>query len=166
MLDMGRPRKPTAVHIANGNPSRLRLDLNSEPQPAHGFGPMPEGLSEFGQNIWTVTTAELDRMNLITVVDHGALVAAVTGADQAYQADVQIRELMQLTGSGKAEHEDYSRLSVMNGVSKKAWTQWKSFCTEFGLTPASRTRLTTAGATNGKAYVDPIEEALSEMAVQ
>lgn len=162
---MGRPRKPTAVKIAEGRRAHRPLPQN-EPEFTPGFGEAPAGLSEFGQRIWNTATEELDRLNLLSVADHGALTAAVRGADQANTADVAVGELLALVRSGKAEQQDYYRLSIMNSVSKKSWQQWKSFCTEFGLTPASRSRISVesaapAGATRA-AKVDPIEAALSE----
>lgn len=119
---------------------------------------MPLGLSAWAAKVWRNAVTELDRLNLLTIVDHAALEAAIIGADQAHQADESMRDLLGKINSGKAGQEDYYRLSIMNSVSKKGWTQFKAFCTEFGMTPASRTRLTADPGSTRK--MDPIEQAL------
>lgn len=162
---MPTPRKPTAVKIAEGNRGRRKLDPDAEPQPTPSTGTMPKGLSAWGKRLWSELTTELDRLNLLTVVDHGALEAAILGADQGHESDRRVRLLLAKINRGRGEQEDYYRLSIMNSVSKKGWQQFKAFAVEFGLTPASRTRLTAepAGvapaATKGR-KMDAIEAAL------
>lgn len=167
-MPLGRPPKPTVIRKAEGNLSGRPLNEN-EPEPTPGFGKRPKGLSTFGKNIWRTVTEELDRMNLVTVVDRGALVAAIAGADQAYVADAQLRKLMALVAEDKAGQETFYRISMLNSVSKKGWQQYKAFATEFGLTPASRTRLTVEPGTKVKgsrAPVDDIEAALCSLPVR
>jgi P27 family predicted phage terminase small subunit len=169
----GRPRKPTNLKIHEGNRGHRTLKPQKEPQPAPGIGETPGGLSDWGVKLWTSITAELDRLNLLTVVDHGALSSAIVGADQAHAADGTINGLLRKIRSGKAKQEDFYRLSIMNNVSKKGWNQFKAFATEFGLTPASRSRLTVAEALppmasgkNSQHISDPVEAALCELPVQ
>jgi P27 family predicted phage terminase small subunit len=162
---MARPRKPTAVKIAEGNRGRRKLNPDAEPQPTPGGTKSPIGLTQWGKTLWRTVTDELDRLNLLTLVDHGALQAAIVGADQANVADRRINGLLRKINSGKAEQHDYYQLSIMNSASKKGWQQFKSFATEFGLTPASRSRLTVEpdGASTPapkSRKMDPVEEAL------
>lgn len=162
----GPPRKPTNVRIAEGLRGHRPLNEN-EPEPIPGMPERPTGLSAWGRNLWDVCVNELDRLNLLTIADHGAFEAAVLGADTARVADQKVRKLLAKINRDKAEQEDYYRLSIMNSVSKKGWQQYKAFCTEFGMTPASRTRLSSdptpsaAGAvrTAGK-KIDAIEQAV------
>ena len=99
---------------------------------------------------------ELDRLNLITMVDGSALEAACVAYAHAIMADRAIERLQdRIYHGGKDVNINYNRLSLQNAVSKKAWQQFKSFCTEFGLTPASRSRL-AVGDTG--MVIDPIAE--------
>lgn len=171
-MPTGRPPKPTAVRIAEGMRGHRPLNEN-EPDPAPGLPDMPTGLSTWGRKLWTSTVEELDRLNLLTIVDGGAFEAAIIGADTAHESDRRIRLLLQKINRGKGEQEDYYRLSIMNSVSKKGWQQFKSFAVEFGMTPASRTRLTAADPAPVAAHspgkpkiADPVEAALCELPVQ
>lgn len=165
-MPTGRPRKPTSVRIAEGVRGHRPLN-ESEPQPIPGMPARPAGLSPWGRNLWDVCVNELDRLNLLTIADHGAFEAAVLGADTAREADQKIRKLLKKINRDKAEQEDYYRLSIMNSVSKKGWQQYKAFCTEFGMTPASRTRLSTDPTpatstvrTPAGQKIDPLEQAV------
>lgn len=167
----GRPRKPTAVRIAEGKRGHRPIN-DAEPQPAPGCGPIPSGLSPWGKSLWMSLTDELDRLNLLTVVDHAALSAAVVGADQAHALDASINGLTKRIRSGKAEQQDYYRLSILSSASKKGWQQFAKFATEFGLTPASRSRI-AVDPTGGPGPVkqtatklDPVEQALCDLPVQ
>ena len=104
----------------------------------------------------------MDRLNLLARVDATSLEAAVRGASQAREADRAIEELQDKVVKGTAEQVDYYRLSILNSVSRKGWQQWKSFATEFGLTPASRGKFALGiGGSSGPAIViDPLEAAL------
>lgn len=144
---MGAKRKPTAVKIAEGHRGHRPLDITREPQPSLGVLDMPEGLGEWGQKQWKLITEELDRMNVIATVDHGAMEAAIRGGDAAIRADKQIAKFQAKIEAEQETREDWYHLSVANNVSKKGWTQFRGFATEFGLTPASRSRITVEGST-------------------
>lgn len=138
----GPPKKPTNVRIAEGSRAHRPLNKN-EPQPALGEIRVPQGMPAIAQRKWREIVPELDRLNLLTIIDTGALEAACRGYAQGVLADRQVDKLQALMNSGKASRDSYYHLSITNAVSRKAWQQWKSFCTEFGLTPASRARLST-----------------------
>lgn len=93
------------------------------------------------QRIWKSVAPELDQLNILAKIDATALEAACRGAAQALAADRGMEKLQAKINRGRGEQEDFYRLSILNSVSKKGWQQWKSFCTEFGLTPASRGKL-------------------------
>ena len=169
-MDRGR-RKPTALKILEGN--RGRRPILPEPQPAKGVDKPPSGLPAVSKRIWKTLAAELDRLNLLTVVDAMALEGVCVAYAHAIAADREIERLQREIKSGTDEKRvkklsaeelvveyrtiniNYNRLSLQNAVSKKAWQQVKSFCTEFGLTPASRSRL-AVGDTG--MVIDPIAE--------
>ena len=167
----GRPPKPTNLKIMEGN--RGRRPILPEPQPAKGIGKPPSGLPATSKRIWKTLAAELDRLNLLTVVDALALEGVCVAYAHAIAADREIERLQREIKSATDEKRvkklsaeelvveyrtiniNYNRLSLQNAVSKKAWQQVKSFCGEFGLTPASRSRL-AVGDTG--MVIDPIAE--------
>ena len=169
-MDSGR-RKPTVLKILEGN--RGRRPILPEPQPAKGVDAPPRGMPAVSRRIWKTLAAELDRLNLLTVVDAMALEGVCVAYAHAIAADREIERLQREIKSGTDEKRvkklsteelvaeyrtiniNYNRLSLQNAVSKKAWQQVKSFCTEFGLTPASRSRL-AVGDTG--MVIDPIAE--------
>src|SRR5687767_14404937 len=97
----GRPRKPTALKTAEGN--RGHRPLNAfEPQPTLGVPRAPKGLPPMALALWRVLAAELDRLNVLTIVDGTALEGACMAVAQARAADERLYELLRLINSGKA----------------------------------------------------------------
>ncbi len=121
--------------------------LNRDPDPPKGAPKMPPGMPDRAKTLWRRLTTELDALNLITVVDGAALEGICRAYDQAVEADQiikrcqrEIRKELNTKGPVTASGW-YQRLGVQNAISKKAWSQFKVLSIEFGLTPASRTRL-------------------------
>lgn len=137
----GRPRKPTKLKVLEGNRGHRRLDPGLEPTMTPGAPRMPRGLSASSQRMWRQWIADLDRDGLLATVDEGALESGFRGRDQALMADAEVVKLQKLIASGKGEQQDYYKLSIQNAVSKKCWQQFKAMATEFGGSPAARSRL-------------------------
>jgi P27 family predicted phage terminase small subunit len=159
----GRPRKPTALKILEGNRGHRPLNPEAEPRPAKGLLRTPSGMSKEARKLWRTLSAELDRLDLLTVVDETALKAACLGAATAEAADIQIAKIQARMAKGKPEAGDYTNLAMLNNVSKRGWQQYKSFATEFGLTPASRSRINVDPGkrpSGSDKRLDPIESAL------
>jgi P27 family predicted phage terminase small subunit len=125
---------------------------------------MPAGMPSAAQTLWKTLTAELDRLNLLTMVDTAALEAACRSVAQARAADKELDRVQAeiARAKGTAGLDVYRKMSAANQASKKAWNQYKAFCTEFGLTPASRSRLTSEpiATSSGGSKVDSIERVL------
>jgi P27 family predicted phage terminase small subunit len=161
---MPTPRKPTVLQINEGDRSkkgrkRLAEQLASEPKMTPGAPAMPRGLSSSSQRMWRQWIADLDRDGLLATVDEGALEAGFRGRDQALAADARIAKLQKTIRSGKAEQQDYYQLSILNAVSKKGWQQFKAMASEFGGSPAARSRLKVEKPDD---ELKRIEEALSK----
>lgn len=147
-MKTGRPRKPTKLKIIEGN--RGKRKIKPEPEPTLGIPDAPPSLTKRGADVWERFVPELDRLGLLTKVDGTSLVAACNGAGQGEWADAQMEKLQ------SAKRVNTYRIMMLNAVSKKGWQQWRAFCTEFGLTPASRSKL----AVPERKQEDPIDEAL------
>jgi P27 family predicted phage terminase small subunit len=137
----GPPKKPARLKVIEGN--RGKKPIPAEPQFTIGTPIRPAGMPPVARNLWALLVAELDRLQLLSLVDGPALAGACVAYAQARWADRRIHDYQRaLAGKKKGPKKGaLLGLSIQNAVSKKAWTQFKSFCTEFGLTPASRSRL-------------------------
>lgn len=107
--------------------------------------------------MWDKLAPELERLGLFTVVDGEAFAAAC----QCWKTYVEcVRYLKKhgltyiYTNKAGAENE-LERPQVK--IAQKALDQFKAFCTEFGLTPSSRTRIDTKSLDED----DPMEALLS-----
>jgi len=161
----GRPRKPTGLKILEGNRGHRTLNPESEPQPAKGILRAPSGMTKEAKRIWRSIVPELDRLDLLTVVDATSLRGACMGAATAQAADTEIAAIQKRMAAKKAATDDYQKLAMLNNIAKRGWQQWKSFATEFGLTPASRSRinveaLSPSAKTAKTKRSSPIEDAL------
>lgn len=123
-------------------------------------------MSAEARRIWRSIVPELDRLDLLTIVDMTSLEGACSGAATARFADKEITQIQKRMARKKSPHEDYTRLAMLNNIAKRGWQQWKSFATEFGLTPASRSRINLEALNPGAKSAgsskrrDPIEDAL------
>ena len=127
---------PTRLHIIHGNPGKRRLNKN-EPQPETGIPELPAILNGEALLEWHRITAELLQLGLVTKVDRAALAAYC----QAWGRWVEAEEHLKTEPIIFKSPSSYPVLSPWWVVANKAADQMHSFLTEFGLSPASRTRV-------------------------
>lgn len=143
----GRPRKPTALHILNGNPSKipgLEEKYVSEPRPmaisADAIPPPPDFLSDVGAAIWRENGEFLARMRVLTVADLQLL--------EMYCVAYENYRLCELAMK-KAKTQFYQPhegskyvLEVPHGsVMRQYMKTMLEISREFGMTPAARGRM-------------------------
>lgn len=148
----GRKPKPTSRQIAEGDPRKkgkrkLAEKQASEPEAKRGLPACPSHLTGRAVQAWKFWVAELEQMNLDSRPDAMMLEGACVNYQRAVQADLVIQEqgitveepvtnkLGELVGVKVKKHPACE-------VSARAWSLVKAFCSEFGLSPVSRTRLT------------------------
>jgi P27 family predicted phage terminase small subunit len=147
----GRKPKPTTEMIAAGDPNKigarkLQAKLNAEPAATRGLPACPDHLHRLARQAWNFWAVELEEMDLDARPDAMMLEGACVGYERAVLADRMIqrhgliREVYCLDKRRK-------RVLLRSGphpairISAVAWAQVRSFCSEFGLSPASRARL-------------------------
>ncbi len=144
----GRRPKPTAVRKLQGNPGKRPLNQD-KPTPQPGEPPMPAGLSLAAQKEWRTIVAELLTLNVLSIVDGKALAAYCHNFSRWMEAEAEIAlhglivEEPVTKGQGEAAvivGYKYKRNPAVT-ISNDAQKLMKSFLIEFGLTPASRSRL-------------------------
>lgn len=133
----GPPPKPTKLRILNGNPSRRPLNEN-EPEPTTTGTECPTWIDSYARREWKRVVPELHRLGLLTLFD----VADLAGYCQAVS---DIRRL----GAFVRKHGETMETSfgqvMMRPETRRldaAWARLRAFATEFGFSPASRSRIT------------------------
>lgn len=157
MAKTGRPPKPTALKVLEGNPGKRPLPQN-EPKPKPLAPKRPAWLTGEGKKMWERLSPELERLGLLTVID-GETFAAMCARWKTF---VECERYLKKNG---LTHIYINTLGAKNElerpqvkIGQKALDQFKAFCTEFGLTPSSRTRIEVAPPEGAE---DPMEALLS-----
>jgi len=142
MAKTGRPKKPTALRAIEGNRSKRPLPENEpKPAPVVDVPEPPSWLNRYAKREWRERAPELVKVGLLTKAD----VASFTMLCQAYgkweEHERYIKkhgDTFTYTNKAGAENE-VERPQVK--LAHKAYERYKALCTEFGVTPASRTRI-------------------------
>ena len=148
----GRKPKPTSQQVAEGDPrkrgkNKLQAALNAEPPATKGFPPCPSHLSEMARDAWIFLADEIAKMNLDCRPDALMLEGAALNYARAVRADMQVQRDGIVIEDAYLDKETGERVVLKVkahpavAISNQAWRQVRSFCSEFGLSPVSRTRL-------------------------
>jgi len=132
----GRKPRPTKVKILEGEKNKNRINKR-EPQPSELETTPPKHLSPEAKNEWKRIYPELQRMGLMACVDRAALAAYC----QAYGRWVKYEKIVADKGELYQTQSGNIITSPALWVANKALEQMHKFLTEFGLTPASRSRI-------------------------
>ena len=132
----GPPPTPTRLKLLAGNPGKRPLNEN-EPQPLLSVPECPEHLGDDARSEWLRIVPELESLGLLSQIDRAALAAYCTAYGRWTEAEreLQANGLVFITPNGHQQASPY--LSVAN----KALAQLRQFIQEFGLSPASRSRV-------------------------
>lgn len=139
----GRKPTPTNLKLIRGNPGKRPIRMD-EFRPERGIPSCPRHLKGEARKEWKRITEELDKYGMISAVDRGAL-AIMCSCWGRYVAAEEMIEKAAESAPGSAglfvkSPNNFPIQSPWLAVSNKAMEQYKSYCTEFGLTPASRVR--------------------------
>jgi P27 family predicted phage terminase small subunit len=141
---MGRPPKPTAIKLVQGNPGKRPLN-SREPQPALGIPRCPKHLDDVARAEWRRLSKLLLGMKVLTEADYLALANLCQAYSTMVDAQTQVKKLgiLYKTPSG------YVMESPLLGIVKSEMAIINSLLREFGLTPSSRTRVATVAGESG-----------------
>src|ERR1700683_3021595 len=158
----GRKPTPTKLQIAAGDPRmkgkhKLEQQLAAEPKASRGLPPCPEYLVGRAREAWAFWSQELVLMDLDRRPDGPML----EGVCIAYDAAIACYETIKTQGrfiAKKILNPATNKLVVVNVKPHPAVRQgnpgaapMKAFCSEFGLSPVSRTRLAVDKLDDGEA---------------
>lgn len=149
----GRKPKPTRQQINEGDPrkhgaSKLKAKLDAEPRAQRGLPECPDYLSERARDAWAMWKEELEKMRLDCRPDAPMLEGACVNYARAVEADLMIAKSGLVVAEVSESGARRVKANPAIAISNVAWRQVRSFCSEFGLSPVSRTRLTIEEAGN------------------
>ena len=133
----GRKRIPTEQKIAEGNRGKRKLDLEKEPKFSKDALVPIKPLTQVAQEEWNRIAPIITRSNIFTDADTAALTAYCENFSTFVKATEEIERdgLYTSTQTGVTTHPAVR-------IQNQASTAMLKFLVEFGLTPASRSRVT------------------------
>ncbi|MDO6718824.1 phage terminase small subunit P27 family [Psychrosphaera sp. 1_MG-2023] len=146
---------PTALKLVKGNPGKRPINIK-EPKPKRGVPKCPSHIDAKAKTAWKKLCQRLDDMGVLTLADEYALEILVS-------IYARIRDLQKvIKGYGKTT---YITLSTQGDEVVKAYPEvsqlekaeslFRSYLTEFGLTPSARAKLQTEDKDEGD---DPLDK--------
>ncbi len=154
MATRGRKPKPTALKMLEGNPGKRPLNAH-EPTPPNGTIRCPTWLEAEAKKEWRRLAPSLEAMGVLTTAD----ITAFAGYCQAYARWKEAEEFISQHGSIFQTPSGYVQQVPQVSIAQQNLKIMQSFCSEFGLTPATRSRII---ANNGDTAdeADPMEQML------
>ena len=132
----GRKPTPTALKLINGNPGRRPLNEH-EPKPQVRLPRAPSHLSEEAKKEWRRAGRVLEQLGLVSDLDLAAFSAYCT----AYGRWVEAEEVLKRHGVMLRSPNGFPVQSPYLAVANRAMEQMRSLLSEFGMSPASRSRV-------------------------
>lgn len=132
----GRPPKPTVLRVIEGNPGHRPI-LVDEPRPTPGIPTCPKTLKGEARREWRRISRELDHLGLVAKVDRAALASYCFAWARLLEAEQHLAD----EGGVVAGRQGGPVKNPWTTIQHQAAAQIKSFATEFGFTPSSRTRI-------------------------
>jgi len=149
----GRRPKPTRLKVLTGNPGKRPLN-QTEPRPAPVIPDCPTELGEVAQREWNRLAGELASLKLLTNLDRAAL-AAYCGS---YALWAEATKAIQKYGSMIKSPSGYPVQSPYLAIANRQAEIMMRIASEFGFTPASRSRIATPSKAEPTLF-DVLEEA-------
>jgi P27 family predicted phage terminase small subunit len=149
----GRKPIPNNLKVLHGNPGKRPIN-QKEPKPAPIAPKWPQHLDKEAKKEWKRITPELEAIGLLTRIDMAALAAYC----QSYSRWVEAEKMIRKHGMLVKTPNGYPQVSPFLVIVNKSIEQMKSFLTEFGMTPSSRSRINVEAPEKEK---DDMESLLS-----
>ena len=153
MAIRGRTPKPTALKILEGNPGKRPLN-DKEPKPENKAPKCPSWLEPEAKKEWERMAESMEAMGILTEIDK----AAFAGYCQAYARWKEAEEFLSKHGTIFKTPSGYIQQVPQVSIAQTYLKAMKDFASQFGLTPASRTRIQVA--TDNSESDDPMLELL------
>jgi len=136
MTTRGRKPTPTALRVLRGNAGKRALP-QGEPKPAPARPECPPQLQGEARQEWERVADELEPLGLLAKVDRAALALYC----DAWGRWVEATEALRQYGLVIKSPSGYPMQSPYLAIASKAADQMRLLLGEFGMSPASRTRV-------------------------
>ena len=143
----GPAPKPTKLKKLEGNPSKRPLN-KFEPQPLVEIPSCPKHLCAEARAEWKRICPELDKLGLLSKIDRAALAAYCQAYGRWVKAEIALKTIEDKfhnvnAGSGMCYQTSNGNwvMQPLVSVANKALEQMHKYLIEFGMTPASRSRI-------------------------
>lgn len=139
----GPPKTPSRLVLLRGNPGKRPVNANEpKPPPVLEVPPAPAWLGEHGRREWERVAPILVNLRVLTTAD----LAPLEGYCAAYEDAITLRADIEENGRTYHTETGHERARPQVADERKAWLAVRAFALEFGLTPASRSRVQAAPA--------------------
>ena len=155
MATRGRKPKPTALKLLEGNPGKRPLN-DREPVPPKATLKCPAWLLPEAKKEWKRLAPALEAMGVLTMAD----LTAFEGYCQAYARWKEAEAFITQHGSIFQTPSGYVQQVPQVSIAQQNLMIMQSFCSEFGLTPATRARIIAGAGSEDGASEDPMERLL------
>lgn len=153
MATKGRKPKPTNLKVLEGNPGKRALNKR-EPAPKAKLPTCPKWLEPEAKKEWTRMGKKLLNLGVLSEID----TAAFAGYCQAFARWKEAEEFISLHGTIFKTPSGYIQQVPQVAIAKSYLKIMQGFCSEFGLTPSSRSRVSANDASDSG--TDPMEAIL------
>jgi len=133
---MGRKSLPTKLKLLKGTMRPGRIN-KTEPMPGIENIKMPEHLSQEAQDHWNDIVSELVKAGVMSSLDSTALGLLC----DSYARYIEATDNILKYGAVYKTEKNYQVISPFVAIQNKSFDQLKSMCTEFGMTPSSRSKV-------------------------
>lgn len=145
---------PTHMRLVKGNPSKRAINTK-EPKPPVGKPKCPSHLDPKGKAAWKKLCEILDNMGVLTLADQFALEILCSVYARIRFLQERIKEkggtsYETMNTQGEVMHRAFPEITQL----EKAEHTFRSYITEFGLTPSSRSKVQV----ENKVTADPLEK--------
>lgn len=134
----GRKPVPTRLKLLAGNPGKRPINPN-EPEPMLAFPECPAELSPAARVEWERLVPELGQLGLLTHFDRAGLAAYCA----AYALWAEATAAVQKYGAMVKSPSGYPMQSPYIGIANRQAELMIRLASEFGFTPASRSRISS-----------------------
>jgi P27 family predicted phage terminase small subunit len=142
--------KPTALKKLEGTYRKDRA-VSNEIQPTIEIGLIaPTDLNEWGVKLWDDVMSEYSKIGLITKVDMASLMAVC----MEWGIYCEACDIVSSQGLQVSDDKGNLQVNPARRIANDAFKNYKSMCIEFGMTPASRTKISAPEQTMNDQFAE------------